>query len=47
MTETPPWQWEETTWREHVGHIRASLGEVHRAIGVETNPLLQTTVGLD
>jgi peptidoglycan/xylan/chitin deacetylase (PgdA/CDA1 family) len=23
MTETPPWQWEETTWREHVGHIRA------------------------
>lgn len=23
MTETPSWQWDEPTWREHVGHIRA------------------------
>lgn len=23
MTQTPSWQWEERTWREHVGRIRA------------------------
>ncbi|MDQ0771706.1 peptidoglycan/xylan/chitin deacetylase (PgdA/CDA1 family) [Streptomyces aurantiacus] len=23
MTEQQPWQWEEPTWREHVGHVRA------------------------
>jgi peptidoglycan/xylan/chitin deacetylase (PgdA/CDA1 family) len=23
MTETPSWQWDEPTWREHVGHVRA------------------------